>query len=38
MEEVHRQELEAELDRMLQASSPDPDEDRWTIACIQQMY
>ncbi len=38
MEEARRQELEAELDRLLQAPTPEPDEERWTIACIQQMY
>ncbi len=36
MEEVRQHELEAEPVRLLQAQ--DADEDRWTIACIQQMY
>jgi hypothetical protein len=36
MEEVRQRELEAELANLLQAQ--DTDEDRWTIACIQQMY
>lgn len=38
MEEVRQQELEAELQRLLQAQGADADDDRWTIACIQQMY
>jgi hypothetical protein len=36
MEEVRQQELDAELVRLLRAQ--DADEERWTIACIQQMY
>lgn len=32
------QELEAELDRLLQAQEAEPDEERWTARCIQQMY
>jgi hypothetical protein len=38
MEEGRTQELEAELDRLLQAWGAEPDEERWTAHCIQQMY
>lgn len=38
MEEGREPELDVELERLLQARPADPDEERWTIACIQQMY
>jgi hypothetical protein len=38
MEEVRTEELEAQLQVLLGAQAEDPEEDRWTIACIQQMY
>lgn len=37
MEEAREGKLEAELARLLQAEA-ETEDDRWTIACIQQMY
>ncbi len=36
--EERLEQLEAQLEGLLQAREPESEEDRWTIACIQQMY
>lgn len=33
-----RLELEAEIAALLQAQAPKEDADRWTLACIQEIY
>lgn len=37
-EEARQRDLEAALTTLLQADAAEADDDRWTIACIQQMY
>lgn len=37
-EEVREQDWDAVLARLVQADAVEVDDERWTIACIQQMY